>query len=463
MQLFIAWYNIMPSSDEEESENVEITKARKILSWRPCSRAQQLPSKGGPKFFGRTGAGFEIQKVNDQLKQYDNVLCSLKVRKSSKLGRAEWVGEYGLAKIIKQAKFIQTMGHHEKGFFALYPEEALFLLDIGDLELTLNDIPLSLQGAFSVALGENSTLDDFTTFSNLVKRGYIVRRHGIPLAKAKTKKHRRPSDDKTPSTSKHPKLDDTIDIVRAAVSDEQMDCTTSNKQRNCRNWFIGNPEYEISPTTNPSDTQQKANNQPEVQFPNMVDRSNNVLPAPPPDLLPAGIPSPNHCIHDVWFQRIKRDNTSNRKARHSHRSVAREAKNWSEYKALRFEEQNKLQDVVNSWEVKPMLLPGTFSVSEGLRKIRGSVYASTSSRTPVCTFNLRFNVYEAGSAPFKKSNPGPASFVVVVTNVHAKPPTSYDILYLLKIAKGVPIKFAVVDDGEVSFYEFENANLPVIN
>lgn len=463
---------ISPDDEEDQSEDIETAEAKELLSWRPGICLRPLPSKGGPKFFGCTGASFELRKVDEQLKQYENVLHSKKVRKASKLGKAEWMQQYGLAKVTKQGKFIQTMGHHNGEFFALYPEEALFLLDIGDIELTVNGVPMSLQEAFSVISGAKSchfTLDDYITYSYLVKRGFIVQQHGVGL-RIKPKRQRSATEEANMSSVKLPKLDgQTKTTDEPRYMDEGGSSATSHQD--CREWYINTNKHEATNTRLSSTQLSPA----DVVFPNMAKRLNNHFPAPSEDLLPAGIPSSSYFIDDIWFERIKKDD-GKRHVResgvHCHKLLgSEECKNWSEYKALRLKAQKaenaklqKLHDRVSTWEVKPLILPGTSSVEDGLQKIKTIVGTSgfTELALQSSSFALRYNVYEAASTPFKKTNPGRANFVVIVTNARTLPPTSLDLLSLLRKSKGVPVRFAVVDDGQVSFYEFEMTNISVV-
>lgn len=466
---------INSSDDEEgESQDVETAEAEELLSWRPGVCLRPLPSKGGPKFFGCTGASFELRKVDEQLRQYKNVLHSKKVRKASKLGKAEWITQCGLARVSKQGKFIQTMGHHNGKYFALYPEEALFLLDIGDIELTMNDVPMSLQEAFSVISRTKNcqfSLDHYTTFSYLVKCGFVVQRYGMGSKRVKSKR-RRSSTEKPTSSVKLPKLDDRKKIVDKPS--HMDDCESSTSHSECRQWYAITTTHDTTDTTPLTST--GITHVDEVAFPNMTKRSNNHLPAPSENLLPAGIPSHSYFIDDIWFERIKKDEGKRhvqQSGSHSRKKVlgSDECKNWSEYKTLKLEVQKaenaklkKLHDWISTWEVKPLILPGTSSVEDGLHRLRTIMATSESTNVKLqsSTFDLNFNVYTAGSTPFKKTNPGRASFVVIVTNAGTPPPTSLDILSLLRKSNGVPVRFAVVDDGQLSFYEFEMTNISVV-
>lgn len=51
-----------------------------------------------------------------------------------------------------QGKFWQTMGFSEQGRQRLHPEEALYLLECGSIQLFHQDLPLSIQEAYQLLL-----------------------------------------------------------------------------------------------------------------------------------------------------------------------------------------------------------------------------------------------------------------------------------------------------------------------
>lgn len=102
------------------------------------------------------------------------------------------------------ATFSRTMGQQDRRNWSwLLPEEALFLLERGTLdirysvdeiderdELVVGDVPMSLQGAYAAFLGKSGlTLERYLVYANLRRGGYIVQRAPTwngPVEKVKT-------------------------------------------------------------------------------------------------------------------------------------------------------------------------------------------------------------------------------------------------------------------------------------
>uniref|UniRef100_A0A8D2NEI4 tRNA-splicing endonuclease subunit Sen54 N-terminal domain-containing protein n=1 Tax=Zonotrichia albicollis TaxID=44394 RepID=A0A8D2NEI4_ZONAL len=69
------------------------------------------------------------------------------------LVKAEWKPEQGIVELKSPAgKFWHTMGFSERGKQCLLPEEALYLLECGSVQLFYRDVPLSIQEAYETLL-----------------------------------------------------------------------------------------------------------------------------------------------------------------------------------------------------------------------------------------------------------------------------------------------------------------------
>jgi len=80
-----------------------------------------------------------------------------------------------------------TMGHLRDGKLHLLPEEALFLVDRGALQLRVGGASASFQHALTLALQAGVSLDDYLVYAHLKRLGYIVNRanlswHELPSA-----------------------------------------------------------------------------------------------------------------------------------------------------------------------------------------------------------------------------------------------------------------------------------------
>jgi len=72
-----------------------------------------------------------------------------------------------------------TMGHLRDGKLHLLPEEALFLVDRGALQLRVGGVPASFQHALALALQAGVSLDEYLVYAHLKRLGYIVNRAGL--------------------------------------------------------------------------------------------------------------------------------------------------------------------------------------------------------------------------------------------------------------------------------------------
>uniref|UniRef100_A0A8C9PC64 tRNA-splicing endonuclease subunit Sen54 N-terminal domain-containing protein n=1 Tax=Spermophilus dauricus TaxID=99837 RepID=A0A8C9PC64_SPEDA len=99
-------------------------------------------------------------------------------RLTGSLVAAEWRPEEGFVELKSPAgKFWQTMGFSEQGQQRLHPEEALYLLECGSIQLFHQDLPLSIQEAYQLLLsGDTVNFLQYQVFSHLKRLGYVVRR-----------------------------------------------------------------------------------------------------------------------------------------------------------------------------------------------------------------------------------------------------------------------------------------------
>ena len=69
------------------------------------------------------------------------------------MSTAEWDATLGKARITyKTGKWWHTMGHHADNEEWLLPEEAMYLMDEGHLQMWHNGLPLSVEEAYGVIL-----------------------------------------------------------------------------------------------------------------------------------------------------------------------------------------------------------------------------------------------------------------------------------------------------------------------
>ena len=155
------------------------------------------------------------------------------------LSTAEWLNDRGLARVTKKVGGDwQTFGFEENGNTFLYPEEALFLLEIvitfffhqyhlyllnltlycwqSNLELSYSGTPVSVQQAYQLLLKEkHCPSQNYQTYSHLNRLGYkLVRK--LPSIKSKL----RQDDDDECSTSKKFKMDSSTSFLLPATKSQ---------------------------------------------------------------------------------------------------------------------------------------------------------------------------------------------------------------------------------------------------
>ncbi|NXN91919.1 SEN54 endonuclease, partial [Rhinopomastus cyanomelas] len=94
------------------------------------------------------------------------------------LVKAVWKPEQGIVELQSPAgKFWHTMGFTEHGKQCLLPEEALYLVECGYIQLFYQDLPLSVPEAYEILLSQEAvSLPHYQVFSHLKQLGYVVLR-----------------------------------------------------------------------------------------------------------------------------------------------------------------------------------------------------------------------------------------------------------------------------------------------
>lgn len=103
-----------------------------------------------------------------------------RVTKLKALASADWDAEQCLARVTAtRGNAMNSMGEFRDGGHLLYPEEALYLVDRGALDLCINGLPASVQRAWSVTMSASNalSLEEYLAFAHLRRAGYVVRRY----------------------------------------------------------------------------------------------------------------------------------------------------------------------------------------------------------------------------------------------------------------------------------------------
>ncbi|XP_009859362.2 tRNA-splicing endonuclease subunit Sen54-like [Ciona intestinalis] len=502
----------MECSDEEgrldtldKFKKDDVTKSKVILENRP-GFAVPLPTvKGGAKFSEFGGTVQESLRLQAYYDAEDTILSSWKVRKLANLGRAEWLPEYSVAKILKQGKFMQTKSHlHEKGFFALFPEECLFLLDVGDIELYYKGLELSMQDAYTLLLcpvPENlrCTLDEYQVYAYLCRVGYRVQRYSLninnalsdkPLAvcekKVETNHENKQTLDKKHALEDDPLVQSNLNETKRQRKTEESETflTKSDLHKsiddNCqyRHWW--QTEFQSNTANIVRNKETTPCHFHKCTFPNFAELQSPTLTFPDITLLPFKLHLTEHTMPNIWHERLKRDdNIANTftAADYSHpkhivySEICRKASNWSQYKAMvteavnfRDTEMKNLHKLMNSGKVKPLNQPNQAHSTKCILNqlnVLSTAEVQTSTAKHSTMNKIKFNVFQIDTVkPFRRTKPGQPFLRVIISATQHSLPTLSEICAINSVSDGIPVKVAIMEHGKPIFFGFDNIDIP---
>ncbi|KAH1183076.1 tRNA-splicing endonuclease subunit Sen54 isoform X1 [Mauremys mutica] len=143
------------------------------------TRDRKVPQHShGQKDFIPDGSEEQAEKLHRCQEEHWQLLAEERVERLGSLVKAEWKPREGIVELKSPAgKFWHTMGFTEHGKQCLLPEEALYLLECGSVQLFYRDLPLSIQEAYETLLSQGTvSLLQYQVFSHLKRLGYIVLR-----------------------------------------------------------------------------------------------------------------------------------------------------------------------------------------------------------------------------------------------------------------------------------------------
>lgn len=185
--------NLSEAKDEKATlkvVNEGLSKARKVDHRRGRSskngglkwwRRLQLPRRGRKDTMLAPSPLTAIQeaRLQEKRRQLFKSIIAPRACRASALALADWDPVSGTAKIV-QAKgcALQSMGWFENRIQILFPEEALFLVDKGCLELRLHGLAMSIQRAWACTMSSPLALpvSVYMTYAHLQRCGFVVRR-----------------------------------------------------------------------------------------------------------------------------------------------------------------------------------------------------------------------------------------------------------------------------------------------
>ncbi|XP_041473101.1 uncharacterized protein LOC121422255 [Lytechinus variegatus] len=132
----------------------------------------------GPKEGHPDGSTKQEQQIERRRDQRHELLGNQRVSRLGTLSVGEWEPDKELV-VVKshKGKFWRTMGYMLQGQKYLYPEEGLFLLEVGSMELKYGGTPLSVQRAYNLLIPTYIPKEHYRVYCHLMRLGYITTRH----------------------------------------------------------------------------------------------------------------------------------------------------------------------------------------------------------------------------------------------------------------------------------------------
>ncbi|CAH2302405.1 tRNA-splicing endonuclease subunit Sen54 [Pelobates cultripes] len=402
------------------------------------------------------------------------------------------------------------MGSTEQGKQCLLPEEAVYLLECGTVQIFYKELQLSVQEAYERLLTHQTiTMQQYQVYSYLKRLGYIVTRFkassvmstyerqiNVQPCSRSRQKRKRSSSPKLKENLKQNKEDQqtVFEDIQDLKVEQSLNSSVWINQFTSTGARIADTIEDI----NPESANQLENTQTEklrspfrwdfskILFPSCApDHSCNLLPPPEHELLPENVAGRELDI-SLWRLRLnqKMDKMSRReqeqydweqrfKTSINADPMVQKCTSWKEYKKL-------LQDRGHSsqkerphhlWagNITPLVTPqhgmSTASVLEQITVMHQSHLLDDSNRLQNYAPDMPqilFDVHQSdGTSEFKKSRPGKPYARICVCSFDEPIPSLHTVKCLALRSGDVPVVFALVNCGEVAFYTFKDFQLPV--
>ncbi|KAJ8251727.1 hypothetical protein GJAV_G00224460 [Gymnothorax javanicus] len=488
------------------------------------SRSHKIPLRG-QKDFIPDGSEAQQQRLEHNLQEHLDLLSEERVERLGNLVKGLWIPQEGVVELQSPAgKFWQTMGFSARGKQLLLPEEALYLMECGNMQVFYRDLPLSIQEGYERLLTKDTvSLQQYQVFSHLKRLGYIVTRFdpgsripsiyerqlNLPQVSdrpgRRLKRKRSSSPASRPSDRQEEPLGEKMEVKQEGeVKDltpvpsldlrspreeleeesgegEPVEMPSASNSTPGRSWWAENKEdTELEPTRSSGPRWDFG----AIAFPDLGCRGPLATMAPPdPALLPGPL-SVGPCDVAPWRRKLNtRQERLSRRERERERYRARyrrgvnkdrevrRCRNWAEYHHLVEKRRQRRQQErpAHLWEgeVKPLLQPGQYStpgdLMKGIGVIQPSRFLEGVSRQSQGSeeWTISFNVYQPDSAAsYKKTSPGNPYTRMCVCSFESPVPDLRTLKLVALQSGDVPVTFAVVDHGDISFYTFKSFQLP---
>eukprot|EP00794_Sanderia_malayensis_P009240 gene9240-10215_t len=381
-------------------------------------RKASLPKTGGLK--DHTVDKSSEQKISNYYEQLQSILSEERVCKLGSLSTGTWLEEESIVRVDKSCgHYWQLFGFVVGGILYAKPEEALFLLEQGLLEIYFSGLPLSLQQAWMLLMAQLPSMEYYSTFVHLCRCGYVVMRSAV-VKGVKVK----------------PAVVKGVEMKRVDIIQESKD----------PNFMETEPTFASTASREglkrSSDDSDQAWHR--EMGPDFVEFEGNEL-----KMIGASLLKSQDISNACRFATDPLSTEDNQMKVVEHPVVESD-------KDLTLVKDQETQSLSPTFfdENKPLLSPeNRMSKDEVMSKLQivksRSVPVGVSAGQP-STKSQCLDVYQ--KVGFKKSCPGDPDFRVAVFGYNDPPPNSKELNALLRNACGIPLKLAVCNGATVTFY-----------
>jgi tRNA-splicing endonuclease subunit Sen54 len=455
---------------------------RQQLQWRrKADIFGALPQRGGLKDYAPDDSWLQSRKLENFYCERREILQEERVHTLDALATGDWSSDVGKVRVTKlSGKVWKNFGHTDDGGIQwLHPEEALFLMDEGSMEVYFGGVPLSLQKAYTVLLANVMPMCHYQAYAHLCRYGYIVQRHSCRFHSTR--------------------------YERAIGLDAALQNNNSRQHK----------KRKLSASKSDLMTNSLSRDKTEGELYLPVDK----MPRVSADDLQMSSPPPCDLVRDVdgpyrgWFKQvwvesciedckdvaistcnlpvcvdlhteIKSEGTNKTTAsnlelvrqRFDHLSLDESAAGmWAALKRQQVRDDREVispvplsspLSILWSGDVNPLVRPSLATTAGDVLKqltvIENVDTAVVSCKVSDCErFRVIFDVF-LPDANFRKSDPGQPAVSLCIARQDEPMPGANDIVRLSQhCGDGTTLMFAVVDTGDITFYSFNPVTLSV--
>ncbi|XP_072339140.1 tRNA-splicing endonuclease subunit Sen54 isoform X1 [Scyliorhinus torazame] len=514
------------------------------------SRDHKIPQRThGQKDFIPDHSEEQTERLRVCREEQWQLLSEERVERLGSLVKAEWKPQESIVELKSNAgKFWHTMGHVENGKQLLYPEEALYLLECGSIQIYYRELPLSIQESYEILLSARTIpLEQYQVYSHLKRLGYVIMRFDpstsfssyerklhLDSSHSDTKKHHRKrkrshSQHGARSKKSHSDLPAEAESSCSTTEGQQKE-EVHQQDATCKALEKEVAKPALEPQQTKAEKLQESDGRPSgistrqaelelmycaqhvsgssiasspgspqgssvsvrkprwdfsrIKFPNVGrDCPQTTFTALDPMLLPPNVLG-RASDETAWQRKInlKHEKLSRKDRERMKREIryksdvnrdkrVRQCTNWKEYKELlRWKRGRNKKLPAHLWKdkVQPLFKPGQVcSPGELQQQICIMKSAHILDRTPWLQeapekMKISFDVYQADTvAEFRKTQPGRPFSRMCVCSFDGPVPDLRTMKKLAFQSGEVPVVFALVDNGDISFYTFKEFKLPV--